>query len=101
MTRRLEFFLLLHMERKDETVDSDLILDLNLLVTTRFEKSLKDDIAPNGIIKSIKPRTSSNRNFKVKLRVSQFKNDSKRSGGILNGHCSGGGFRGLPMKGAQ
>ncbi|EOY25573.1 Uncharacterized protein TCM_026956 [Theobroma cacao] len=30
----------------------------------KFEKSLKDDIAPNGTIKSIKPRTSSNRNFK-------------------------------------
>ncbi|WRX13936.1 Reverse transcriptase [Theobroma cacao] len=43
----------------------------------KFEKSLKDDIAPNGIIKSIKPRTSSNRNFKVKLRVSQFRDDSK------------------------
>ncbi|EOY13855.1 Receptor like protein 27 [Theobroma cacao] len=100
----------------------------------KFEKSLKDDIAPNGIIKSIKPRTSSNRNFKVKLRVSQFKDDSKwstledprvpssnssfggldyilfailcywnfyGSGGILNGHCSGGGFRGLPMRGAR
>ncbi|EOY31763.1 Uncharacterized protein TCM_038894 [Theobroma cacao] len=43
----------------------------------KFEESLKDDIAPNGTIKSIKPRTSSNRNFEVKLRVSQFRDDSK------------------------
>ncbi|EOY31728.1 Gag protease polyprotein, putative [Theobroma cacao] len=58
-------------------IDKDAYALIDSDLDRKFEESLKDDIAPNGTIKSIKPRTSSNRNFKVKLRVSQFRDDSK------------------------